>query len=517
MIGQREMTIEDYLSILKRRIWLLVIPGIVFAVGAYTASLFLPARWTSETVVLVEEPAVPDIIVRPIISGDLNQRLATMQEQILSRTRLQQLIEKFGLYKEDAGKHSTEELVGRLRGSIQVSPVRPMAETRYNGLPGFTVSVSASQALLAQQICTEITSIFMQQNILFRQRKADETGDFISKQLQEAKAKLDEQDAKLAEFQRHYMGELPEDMQPNFNLLTGLTSQLEGVNQALNRAQQDKIFVESTLSQLISANKLTPGGENPDLLVQQLSSLQNQLSAMQGRYTDEHPDVIKLKNDIAQVEKKIQDRQATLANGAGTSKPDRTGLAADTPQIQQLRAQLHQIDVTIRERTTEQTRIQQDINRLQAKVQLSPAVAQQYKALTRDYQTALNFYNDFLKKQTDAGVSAELERRQEGEQFRVLDPPSLPQSPTFPKRPIFGVGGLMAGLGLGFGIALLLEAKDTSLRTERDVEVLLKLPLLALIPAVEVVKGSRTNGHIRGFGMGGLKPSVDSGKLGTGV
>src|SRR5260370_7491495 len=143
MIGQREMTIDDYLSILRRRIWLLVIPAVVCAAGAYTVSLFLPSKWTSETVVLVEEPAVPDSIVKPIISGDLNQRLATMREQILSRTRLQQMIEKFGLFREDEGKRSTEELVARLRNSIEVSPLRPLADTRHNPSSRFTLPLQS--------------------------------------------------------------------------------------------------------------------------------------------------------------------------------------------------------------------------------------------------------------------------------------------------------------------------------------------------------------------------------------
>jgi polysaccharide chain length determinant protein (PEP-CTERM system associated) len=513
MIGQREMTVEDYVSIVRRRVWLLIIPAVLFAAGAYTISLFLAARWTSETVVLVEQPSVPEPIAKPIVSGDLNERLATMQEQILSRTRLQQMIEKFGLYREEVGRRSMEELVARLRSSIQVSPVRPMAETRYNGLPGFTVSVTSGRPQLAQQICTEITSIFMQQNILLGQRRAEDVSDFINSQLAEAKGKLDEQDSKLADFQRRHAGELPEEMQQNFSLLTGLSSQLEGVNQALNRAQQDKIFVESTLSTQIAANKAVPTGENPDRLAQELVSLQNQLSTLQGRYTDEHPDVVKIKSDIAKIQKKMEDQQAAIASGAGIARPEKSGLPTDTPQIQQLRAQLHQIDVTIRERTVEQGRIQQNITRLQSRLQMSPTIAQEYKALTRDHETALNFYNDFLKKQTDAGVSQSLQRRQEGEQFRVLDPPSLPQKPTFPNRPVFALGGLMGGLGLGFGIALLLEARDTSLRTERDVEVLLKLPILALIPATEIVKGSRT----KEFGSTLSKSSQDAAKLGVGV
>jgi len=302
-------------------------------------------------------------------------------------------------------------------------------------------------------------------------------------------------------------------MQTNFSLLNGLSSQLESVNQALNRAQQDKIFVESMLSQQIVASKLSATGESPDRLTQELSTLQNQLNTMQGRYTDEYPDVVKLKNDIAQVQKKIQAQQSATANTAGSSKPQKSDLSGETPQAQQLRAQLHQIDVTIRERTMEQGRIQQSVSRVQARLQLSPAIAQQYKALTRDYQTALNFYNDFLKKQTDAGVSTELERRQQGEQFRVLDPPSLPQKPTFPNRRVFGFGGLVAGLGLGLSVALLLEARDTSLRTDRDVELLLKLPVLALIPVVPAVKGSRSNG----FGNRNFKPSAETAKLGIEV
>jgi polysaccharide chain length determinant protein (PEP-CTERM system associated) len=505
------MTADDYISIVRRRVWLLVIPAIVCAIGVYAIALFLPSRWTSETVVLVQEPAISESIVKPIVNGDLNSRLSTMQEQILSRTRLQQMIEKFGLYKNETEKHSIEDLVVRLRGSIVVSPVRPMAETRYNGLPGFTVSVSAGQPQLAQQICTEITAIFLQQNIISRQNDAARTNEFINTQLQDAKAKLDEQDGKLADFQRHYMGSLPDEMQTNFSLLTGLTSQLEGVNQALNRAQQDKIFLESTLSQQIAVSKLSSGGDNPDRLTQELAVLQAQLSTLQSRYTDEHPDVIKLKHDISQVQKKIQEQQTAAANAS--VKPDKTGPAVENAQVQQLRAQLHQIDVTLRERTAEQGRLQQDITRLQSRLQLSPAIAQQYKALTRDYQTALNFYNDFLKKQTDAGVATEVERRQEGEQFSVVDPPSLPQKPTFPNRPVFGFGGFMGGLGLGLGIALLLEARDTSLRTERDVELLLKLPILALIPEVEILKGSRTNGH----GNGNLKPATETAKMGIGV
>ncbi len=285
------------------------------------------------------------------------------------------------------------------------------------------------------------------------------------------------------------MGALPDEAQTNFSLLTGLASQLDAVTQTLNRAQQDKLFLESALSQQIAAAKLPQRAENPDTLGRQLTALQDQLASLRTRYTDDHPDVIKVKNEITQLQQRM-DEQA--ANAPAERETDKSVLSADTPQAQQLRAQLHQIEVNIRERMAEQLRLQQQISGVQAKLELTPAVAQQYKAITRDAQTALNIYNELLKKQNDSEMSRDLLRRQQGEQFRVLDPPSLPQQPTFPNRRLFAFGGLTGGLGFGLAIAFLLEAQDTTLRSEKDVELLLKLPALAVIPAI---KPSRVNGH----------------------
>jgi len=491
MISQRELTFEDYKTMLLRHMWLLIVPALVFSVSAYAISLLLPARYKSETVVLVEAPAVSSDLVRPI-GGDTNQRLATMREEILSRTRLQQIIEKFNLYREDVSKHPMEELVARLRSTIDVSAVRPMDRTNASGLPGFTIDVMAGQPQLAQQICTEITSMFLQQNVIISTRKADDTTEFISRQLQEAKGKLDDQDAKLADFQRRNMGALPDEAQTNFSLLTGLASQLDSVTQSLNRAQQDKLFLESSLSQQVAAAKLLQRVDNPDALSGQLALLQAQLAALRTRYTDDYPDVIRVKNEIAQLKQRADEEAARVQVDKEMDK--QPGSSVDTSQAQQIRAQLHQIDVNIRERMAEQLRLQQQITRVQGKLEMTPSVAQQYKGLTRDYQTALNIYNDLLKKQSDSEMSRDLLRRQQGEQFRVLDPPSLPQQPTFPNRRLFGVGGFAGGLGFGLAIAFLLEAQDTTLRTERDVEHLLKLPTLAAIPAVKTTRMNGRNG-----------------------
>lgn len=492
MVLQREFSFEDWLAALRRRRRLIIIPALLGAAAGYLLCRVLPVRYTSHTMVLVEEPVVPDNYVKPVVSEDLNQRLASMQGQILSRTRLQHLVEEFNLFKKDANRVPTELLVERLRKSIKVTPVNPMPGTLSQALPGFNVDVTLGEARLAQQICTEITSMFMEQNLRARQQRTEETTQFLAKQLEEAKAKLDEQDAKLAAFQGRYMGELPEDEKTNLTLLTGMTPQLEAVTQGLNQAQQEKAFTESLLSQQLAAWKSSPDGQNPQTVEQQLSNLQKQLSSLKGQYTDKHPDVVRLKAGIAELkQEKIKDA-STQDQGQSSERKEKVPVI-EPPQIQQLRAQLHQIELTINQKRHEQEQLQRQIKLFQGRLQLSPVIQQEFKALTRDYQTALNFYNDLLKKHNESQMATELERRQQGEQFRVLDPPNLPERPSFPNRPLFSFGGLGIGLALGVGMVHFSESRDKSLRTKRDVEIYLRVPTLAVISSVGPATGGKNS------------------------
>jgi polysaccharide chain length determinant protein (PEP-CTERM system associated) len=491
MLGKRQLTVEDYIGILRRRKWFILIPAVIGPVLGYLACIVTPSQYTSQTLVLVEQPTVPENIVKSMVTADLNERLETMQEQILSRSRLEPIITEFGLYKKDASKAPMEELVGRLRKAIVVTPIAP--ENPNKDTPGFYVKVTFSDPHLAQQICTEVTSLFMQENLKLRQQQAEDTTDFLSKQLEDAKSKLDDQDGKLAAFKRQYIGALPEDEQTNLNLLMGLNSQLEATTQSLGRAQQDKTFAESELSQQTAAWQASQAGHDPQTLDKELADKENQLIDLRARYTDDHPDVIKLKNDIEHLKKQIASSPSETAQGAEKKPPQ---AAVEPQQIQQLRAQIHQHDQAIKQETAQQQEIQQQIKLYQGRVQLSPVVEQQYKELTRDYQTALDFYNDLLKKRSQSAMATDLERRQESEQFRVLDPANFPDRPSFPNKPTFVMGGFAGGLALGLGLAFLLEYKDASLRTERDVELMLRLPVLALIPEVEplTVKGVKHAG-----------------------
>jgi protein tyrosine kinase modulator len=481
---QRELTPADYIAMLRRRWILILVLALVGGPLAYGVSRVLPSRYTSQTLVLVQQPTVPQEIVRSVDATGINQRLASMQQQILSRTRLEPVIRQFGVFPKDIDQVSMEELVGRLQKAIEVTPIKPMDSTQTRELPGFYVAVTLDNPRTAQEVCTAITSMFIEENLRLRIGISEDTKEFVAQHLTEAKAKLDEQDAKLAAFKSHYMNELPDDEKTNLNLLMGLTSQLDAATQALARAQQDKSFAESMLTQQIGAWQATQSGHNPETIEQQLALLQTQLASLQARYTDDYPDVIKTKSDIAALQKKIAESEdqkkgkATESNQKGSIEP---------LQVAQLRAQIHNYDQVIAEKTREQDQIKQQIKVYQGRVQSSPAVEQQFKELTRDYQTALDFYNDLLKKGDQSTMAADLDRRQEGMQFRVLDPANLPDKPSFPNRPKFALGGVAGGLGLGLCIAFLLEMKDTSMRSERDVEFTLHLPVLAMVPAIEPI------------------------------
>jgi polysaccharide chain length determinant protein (PEP-CTERM system associated) len=366
--------------------------------------------------------------------------------------------------------------------------VAPIAETGSKDLPGFTVSVTLDDPRTAQGVCTAVTSMFIEENLGIEEQHSEQTTQFLSQQLTEAKANLDEQDGKLAEFKSRYIGSLPDDEQTNLNLLTGLTSQLDAANQALARAQQDKSFAESMLTQQLAAWQATQTGGNPETLQQQLTMMQTQLASLQARYTDDYPDVIKTKADIAALQKKIAENDAVKPGGDSSKAPKS---AVEPIQITQWRAQVHTAEQMIAEKTKEQEQIKQQIKLYQGRVQASPVVEEQYKELTRGYQTALDSYNDLLKKRDASAMSRDLNQQQQGEQFSVLDPANLPDKPSFPDRPLFALGGVGGGLALGLGIAFVLEMRDNSLKTERDVEFALRLPVLALVPAIEPISSKK--------------------------
>lgn len=484
MLSQGNISASEVKRLLRKYWWILPITiGFAAAIG-YTATLFLPKKYTSSTTVLVEPPAVATDVVPAAVNEDLYRHLASMKQQILSRSRLQPLIVKFNLFpKSPEDSAHMDTLVENLKQMIDVELIEPMPGSVNRQPPGFHVAVTLSDPQTAQQVCTEITSMFMEQNASTQEKKFKDTTNFLTQQLQEAKSNLDEQDQKLADFKRQHWGTLPDQDQHNLSLLAGLNTQLDAATQGLSRAQQDKTFNESLLTQQEALWKSSQtGAGNPQTLDDELAALQDQLSVLLSKYTPEHPDVVKTKAEIEEVKKRMEaggDPKLSIANAPAAHEP---------PQLQQLRARIKQDEMNISDLTKRQSQIQKQIGGLEGNIQASPVVEQQMKELTRNYQTALDHYNDLLKSQQKSEMLTDLQDQQEGETYRVLDPPSLPATPSYPKKIMFVGGGAGAGFALGMGLLYLLAISDKAMYTEHDIELCLKLPVLTLVPSFDVVE-----------------------------
>jgi polysaccharide chain length determinant protein (PEP-CTERM system associated) len=478
MLGHRTLNVEDYLSILKRRWWLIAVPAVIFPIIAYAITFFIQPTYVSQTLVLIEQQRVPNDFVPSVVNENLDSRLASMKEQILSRSSIQPIIEKYNLY---ANQHlSMDGRIDLARNSIDIKPIHSDI-SRSDGLPGFFIYFTANDPHTAQLVCGEVQSLFVKQSLLSREATVNETTAFLRNQLQEAKRTLDDQDAKLAAFQEKNSGRLPSDESNNMNILGTLDTQLDAVTQSVQTMEQNRSVMQAMLAQQSSqqAAPSTPTAQTPQVQQAELDRLQAEESDLATHYQPDYPDLKTVRRKIADLRKQIaQDQTATAVPVTPTSPaPNRP----DSASVQQLRAQLRGLDLAIESKHKQQDQLEQQIHSYQARVQSTPEVEAEYKELTRGSQTAQSFYDSLQVKLNQSNMGADLEHRQQGETFRVMDEPNLPDGPTHPKKSVFVGAGFAAGIALGLLVIAFLEYKDTALRTERDVWAFTQLPTLAVI------------------------------------
>jgi polysaccharide chain length determinant protein (PEP-CTERM system associated) len=503
MLGHRELTMQDYAGILRRRLWLILTSAILFLGIGLGVSYILPPEYVSQTLILIEEQKVPEDYVKPVVGQDLGQRLASMKEQILSRSRIQPIIERFNLFSGE--NLNMDDRIAKTQKAIGIKPIRSDQSSR--GMPGFFISFKGPDARTAQQVCGEITSLFVSENLSAREQSAEGTTDFLKQQLADAKRSLDEQDAKLAAFEQKNIGKLPGQMiqlggvglamgSPSQSTLQALTTQLDASTQSLNRLQQTETFLQAMITQqseAVAASDTGSGAPTVNERQERLRALVAQKQEMETHYKPDYPDVVAISRQIEELKAQIAHPASEPAPAAANAN------RPDPPQLQQLKAQLRATQMSMSSARQEQTRIQQEIRAYEAKIEASPMIEQEYKNITRDHETALQFYNSLLTKMNESSMATALEHRQQGEQFHVMDAPNLPDEPTFPNPLVFAGGGFAAGLSLGLIFAAFLEYRDTSLRNERDIWAFTKLPTLATISYVEglVQAAPKTTQHGR--------------------
>src|SRR5271168_3669136 len=490
MIANRVSKLDDRVAI-SRRMQAILAPALVAMLASFLISFAFSPRYTSRSLVLVERPTVPAGSGKPAAGASVRDRMVTLQQQVLSRSRLQTLVNR----RSDlaSGGRSADDVIDEIQNAVSVteapalgtsgaSPSNPAPKS--GDATGFYVSFTANNPRDAQQLCSEITSMLLEENLRNNEQTALGTTDFFSRQLNQAKSDLDETDKKLAAFKNLYAGQLPSDVDNNLKILGGLNSQFDSVTWQLNRAQQDTSYAESVLAQQLAAWKSYRSSAASDGIEQQLAALKAQLVTLQARYTEDHPDVIKLKSDLAELEARQKEIRASSDQKAGATDANSK---VEPPEILQLRQQLDQNAGFLAKAAREQKQLGEMVTVYQSRLTLNPKVEEEYKQLTRDNETANKIYDSLLLKKSDSEMQTGLEYRQQAEQMRLLDAASLPASPSFPVRWKFAVGGLGAGLTFGIGIAIWLELRHRAMRNEADMLASLGRPLPPPIPIAPTV------------------------------
>jgi polysaccharide biosynthesis transport protein len=507
-------SLTDYWAVVRRRFWWVTIPLFVCWVLVWGLSWRLPPLYQSEALILVEQQKVPENYVVANVTVSLQDRLQSMTQQILSRTRLQTTIDRFHLYSKPTGFFrfsKWQDPIEEMRKDIKIDLV---ASPGHQGeLTAFKIQYSAASPEIAQQVNSELTSLFIDENLKAQQQLSESTTAFLDSQLADARGKLEEQEAKVRAFKATHFGNLPSQMQSNVQILTGLQTQLDATQRDLDGARQQRLYLDSLQKQYQSEETSQGGGDSagtsPEALDKELTVLRLRLANALSQYTEDYPDVITLKDKIAKTEKlkkQIEDEIASNQKTAKDTKVVEPGAAntmtGSTPATMQIQSQLQANQLQIQNFEQRQKNIESQISDYQARLNLTPQTEQELADISRGYDESMSNYNSLLQKQMQSQLATSLEQRQQGEQFRILDPPSLPIKPTSPNHLMISAIGLILGAALGMGLAALLELTDVRVWQVKDLEGVFPGRLLVALPHLSTPREERFGRTVRWVKIG---------------
>jgi succinoglycan biosynthesis transport protein ExoP len=478
-----------YVGIVRRRHMQFLIPLLAGWLIVWGASWILPSRYRSGTLILVEQPTMPKDYVTPNVNDDLQDRLRSITQQILSRTRLLHIIDQQHLYADANGRLTPDEEVERMRKDIDIELVRD-GEGRVSA---FNVFYLSHDPHTAQQVTSELTNLFISENLEVRQQQSEDTTKFLEAQLETARKTLSDQEEKIRQFKGQHVGQLPAQVGSNLQILAGIQSQLQAEEDALNTAKQQRVYLETLINQNPAAlgSTKSESGSPTGLaaLDAELTKLRAQLADLTSHYTEQHPDVRKVKQQIAKTEKMrvqmVADLKAKAAAGPGDATTADAGEMQDpSSPLAQLRGQLQANKVEIANREQGIKDLSAKVTDYQARLNQEPVREQELSDLTRGYDQSKANYDELLKKKNESAMATSMELLQQGERFRIIDPPSLPLKPDFPNRLKFCLIGLAAGLALGSLVAGAFEMMDDRIYDEKEFQKLLPVAVISEIPAL---------------------------------
>ncbi len=502
MLPGRKYTPDDIMRLLWRRRWLIIAPLFACAFLALLVARQQPDLYQSETLVQVLPQRVPDSFVRSTVTSTVEERLKTITEVIKSHTRLQQIIEEFDLYPDARTQQTMDDVVERMRADIliEIAGTSPTGRRAPGPVSAFNVSFTYKDKEKALRVTQRLTELLIAENTRMRGNLAEATNEFLETQLADARRRLEEQERKLEVFRERHAGRLPSQMQANMQGVQSTQMALQALVESLARDRDRKLMYErlyndanAELTALQSAPPTPPPGSTgqtgPDALPatatpqQRLAAARATLARLELRLTPEHPDIIQAKRQIRDLESLVSADAAKDKDQPGRQAPQTSpDLLARTEQLRQRKAEIESLERQIEFKEAEGARLRRQLGEYQSRIEAVPGIESEWVALTRDYDTLQETYKAMLAKSEDSKVAENLERRQIGEQFRVLDAPRVSDQATGSNRLRINMVGLALGLVLGLGLVGLTEFRDSSFRSEADVLNALSLPVLASVP-----------------------------------
>jgi len=502
---RRTIGLAMIIEVVRRRFHLALLPFLFVMAAGLSLAMFLPSLWTAKSTILVDRQKIPESFVKSTITTDVEAQLLGLSQQIMSSGQLMKIIEAHNLYPELRQQRSADEVVERMRRNIRIEVQNDDRDRRNPRTVGFSVLYTTTTPKTAMTIANELAALYVNEDVRYREKHSVSASEFLDTQLKEVRERLQNQERRVAEFKERNMGELPEQREANLRTLDRLQQQLQSAQETLRRANERRQLLTQTLAEVDQTGGAVAGpagSPNPspaEAAAARLSVLKQELAQMQSRYNDKYPDVVALKDQIRALEAKMAAEPAAAARETqakatvAIAKKDGKELRA-VPQnsyVQNLLQQLDQATVEARTSTDEVRGLRDQIALYQRRIENTPRREQEAAQITRDYESTRELFRSLLSKRGEAEMAADLEQRQQGEHFRIIDAAGLPDRPAGPNRFRLVLVALVLALGVS-GIAVVIaEHTDTSYRSAEEVRMLEMVPVLSTIPKIVTERDRR--------------------------
>ncbi|MCX7857683.1 MAG: Wzz/FepE/Etk N-terminal domain-containing protein [Deltaproteobacteria bacterium] len=482
-INEQQKGIKDFIEILKMRKWSFIVPLLLFFVASIVTAVLIPPTYRSTATILVEEQEIPREYVLSPVTGYAEQRIQQITQQILSSVKLVEIIRKFNLYQELRDRYTLEEIITKMREDIKVEPVSAEVGDRRTGRPAtvtiaFRVSYEGRYPEVVQRVTNELVSLYLEQNLKTREEKIVGATRFIEEELNDVRGKLKTLDSRIAAYKEKHLHSLPELTQLNLQELERAERTLEQIDIQLRNLKERESALQTQLS------SIPPDLADPDK--QMLKELRAKLVSLSTRYSDEHPDVKKTKEQIEKLEEKLKSQGVDPIGG----KPD-------NPAYINIASQISSVQSEMEELRKQREAVYQKMAEYRRRIQMSPKVEEGYRGLVAERNNLQAKYDDLMRKYLETKVALSLEKEQMGERFTLIDPPRLPEEPVKPNIPAIILIGIVLGIGSGVGTVSIKEHMDQSIRNPDVLSKLTGFSVLSTIPEIvtldEILRSKRRN------------------------